>query len=217
MDQTPEEHITDLQAEIARHDRLYYKEAQPQIDDTTYDRLKARLSELEARYPLFASSTSPTQSIGDDRANGFRTYTHRVPMLSLDNTYNLQELIEFGNRLEKRFPGKDLAYLIEPKLDGVAVSLTYETGRFIRAVTRGNGTEGDEITANVRHIEGIPQTIKNAPEILEVRGEIYMRHENFERINTQREATGQTLYANPRNLAAGTIKLLDPIKPANDA
>ena len=210
MDQTPEEHITDLQAEIARHDRLYYKEAQPQIDDTTYDRLKARLSELEARYPLFASSTSPTQSIGDDRANGFRTYTHRVPMLSLDNTYNLQELIEFGNRLEKRFPGKDLAYLIEPKLDGVAVSLTYETGRFIRAVTRGNGTEGDEITTNVRHIEGIPQTIKNAPEILEVRGEIYMRHDEFERINTQREATGQTLYANPRNLAAGTIKLLDP-------
>ena len=131
-------------------------------------------------------------------------------MLSLDNTYNMQELIEFGNRLEKRFPEKTLAYLIEPKLDGVAVSLTYEAGRFIRAVTRGNGTEGDEITANVHHIEGIPQTIENAPEILEVRGEIYMRHDEFERINTQRETTGQTLYANPRNLAAGTIKLLDP-------
>ena len=115
-----------------------------------------------------------------------------------------------SNRLEKRFPRKDLAYLIEPKLDGVAVSLTYEAGRFIRAVTRGNGTEGDEITANVHHIEGIPQTIENAPEILEVRGEIYMRHDEFERINTQRETTGQTLYANPRNLAAGTIKLLDP-------
>ncbi len=210
MDLHPEEHIAQLRAEIAEHDRLYYKEAQPQIDDAAYDRLKNRLSDLESLHPNFALADSPTQSVGDDRANGFQTYTHRMPMLSLDNTYNMEELIEFGNRLEKRFPRETLAYLVEPKIDGVAISLTYEEGRFVRAVTRGNGAEGDEITANVRHIKGIPEQIDNAPEILEVRGEIYMRHAEFERINIQRETTGQPLYANPRNLAAGTVKLLDP-------
>ena len=131
-------------------------------------------------------------------------------MLSLDNTYSMEELIEFGRRLEKRFPEQTLNYLVEPKIDGVAVSLIYEQGKFVRAVSRGNGTEGDDITSNVRPIAGLPNTIENAPDLLEVRGEIYMRHEEFERINAIREAEGQQLYANPRNLAAGTIKLLDP-------
>ena len=202
--------ITKLRAEIAKHDRLYYKDATPSIDDQAYDRLKAELATLEAASPEFNFSESPTQSVGDDRLEAFESYTHRMPMLSLDNTYSMGDLIEFGRRLEKRFPEQTLNYLVEPKIDGVAVSLTYEKGKFVRAVSRGNGTEGDDITSNVRPIAGLPNTIENAPDLLEVRGEIYMRHEEFERINAIREAAGQQLYANPRNLAAGTIKLLDP-------
>ena len=206
----PQKDIVKLRAEIAKHDRLYYKDATPSIDDQAYDRLKAELAELELASPEFDFSDSPTQSVGDDRLEAFVSYTHRVPMLSLDNTYSMEELIEFGRRLEKRFPDQTLNYLVEPKIDGVAVSLTYEHGQFVRAVSRGNGAEGDDITSNVRPIAGLPTTIENAPDILEVRGEIYMRHEEFERINAIREAADQQLYANPRNLAAGTIKLLDP-------
>ena len=202
--------IAKLRAEITKHDERYYKDALPSIDDQAYDRLKAQLAELEAANPEFDFGESPTKSVGDDRLEAFESYTHRVPMLSLDNTYSMEELIEFGHRLEKRFPEQTLNFLVEPKIDGVAVSLTYEQGKFVRAVSRGNGTEGDDITQNVRPIAGLPMTIDNAPEILEVRGEIYMRHVEFERINSAREAEGQQLYANPRNLAAGTIKLLDP-------
>ncbi|MDB2357829.1 NAD-dependent DNA ligase LigA [Opitutales bacterium] len=202
--------IAKLRAEITKHDQLYYKDALPSIDDQAYDRLKAQLAELEATVPEFDFGASPTQSVGDDRLEAFVSYTHRVPMLSLDNTYSMEELLEFGKRLEKRFPDQTLNYLVEPKIDGVAVSLTYEQGQFVRAVSRGNGAEGDDITQNVRPIKGLPMTLYDAPEILEVRGEIYMRHEEFERINATRETEGQQLYANPRNLAAGTIKLLDP-------
>ena len=202
--------IAKLRAEITKHDQLYYKDALPSIDDQAYDRLKAQLAKLEATVPEFDFGASPTQSVGDDRLEAFESYTHRVPMLSLDNTYSMEELIEFGKRLEKRFPDQTLNYLVEPKIDGVAVSLTYEQGQFVRAVSRGNGAEGDDITQNVRPIKGLPMTLNDAPEILEVRGEIYMRHEEFERINATRETEGQQLYANPRNLAPGTIKLHDP-------
>lgn len=209
--------MTDLKDDIKRlrslitmHDRLYYKEAQPSIDDQAYDRLKAALTKLEKANPKLNRDNFPNLSVGDDRLEAFESYQHRQPMLSLDNTYNSQELIEFGQRLKKRFSQKLLVYLIEPKIDGVAVSLTYESGRLIRAVSRGNGIEGDEITKNVITISGLPASINKAPSILEVRGEIYMRHKEFERINNMREAEGLSLYANPRNLAAGTIKLLDP-------
>ena len=211
----PQKDIIRLRKEIAEHDRLYYKDALPEIDDQAYDRLKVELTELEAAMPEFNSDNSPTQSVGDDRLDAFESYRHRKPMLSLDNTYNTDELIDFGQRLYKRFPGKSLTYLVEPKIDGVAVSLTYEYGKLIRAVSRGNGVEGDDITQNVRGIRGLPESIANAPETLEVRGEIYMRHSEFERINSEREAQGQALYANPRNLAAGTIKLLDPAEARN--
>lgn len=206
----PEKKIAQLRTEIARHDRLYYKDAQPEIDDQAYDRLKTDLAELEAAHPELDFGESPTQSVGDDRLDAFESYRHRKPMLSLDNTYSSEELIEFGRRLDKRFPEQALTYLVEPKIDGVAVSLSYEDGQLVRAVTRGNGIEGDDITQNVQSIEGIPASIADAPALLEVRGEIYMRHEEFERINAAREAEGQPLYANPRNLAAGTVKLLDP-------
>ena len=202
--------ITQLRAEIAEHDHLYYKDAVPKIDDQAYDRLKAQLAEWEAANPDLNFNDSPTQFVGDDRLEAFESYRHRNPMLSLDNTYSSVELIEFGQRLTKRFPGQALQFLIEPKIDGVAVSLTYETGQFVRAVSRGNGVEGDDITHNVKGIAGLPMTISEAPDVLEVRGEIYMRHEEFERINAGREAENQPLYANPRNLAAGTIKLIDP-------
>ena len=211
----PQKDIIRLRKEIAEHDRLYYKDALPEIDDQAYDRLKVELAELETAMPEFSSDTSPTQSVGDDRLDAFESYRHRKPMLSLDNTYNTDELIDFGQRLFKRFPRKSLTYLVEPKIDGVAVSLTYEYGKLIRAVSRGNGVEGDDITPNVRGIRGLPESIANAPETLEVRGEIYMRHSEFERINSEREAQGQTLYANPRNLAAGTIKLLDAAEARN--
>ena len=206
----PQKEIAQLRAEIAKHDELYYRDAQPAIDDQAYDRLKARLAELEAAHPELDFGASPTQSVGDDRLDAFESYRHRKPMLSLDNTYSSEDLIEFGRRLDKRFPDQTLTYLVEPKIDGVAVSLTYEDGQFVRAVSRGNGVEGDDITSNVRGIEGLPESIADAPAVLEVRGEIYMRHEEFERINAAREAEGHALYANPRNLAAGTIKLLDP-------
>jgi DNA ligase (NAD+) len=202
--------IDRLRAVIAEHDRLYYKQAQPQIDDQAYDELKARLAELEAAHPEFNLDASPTQTVGHDRLEAFESYTHRKPMLSLDNTYSRDELFEFGHRLEKRFPAKALRYLVEPKIDGVAVSLTYERGRFTRAVSRGDGTEGDDITQNVRHLSDLPHEIIDAPDILELRGEIYMRHEEFERLNAARSKAAQETYKNPRNLAAGTVKLLDP-------
>jgi len=206
----PRSEIARLRAEIARHDTLYYKQAKPEIGDRAYDRLKERLAELEKEHPEFAVQSSPTRTVGDDRLEAFETYTHRKPMLSLDNTYSKDELFEFGRRLGKRFPANDLKFLVEPKIDGVAVSLTYEDGKFVRAVTRGNGSEGDDITRNVRHIRGLPDRIEDAPDILEIRGEIYMRHEEFERVNAARRAGGKDEYKNPRNLAAGTIKLLDP-------
>ena len=206
----PKNEISRLRALIAQYDHHYYKDAQPEIGDQAYDRIKANLAELEAAHPEISSAESPSQSVGDDRLEAFKSYQHRLPMLSLDNTYNSEELIEFGRRLEKRFPEQSLTFLVEPKIDGVAVSLTYKAGKLVRALSRGNGVEGDDITQNVRHIKALPNTIEDAPGVIEVRGEIYMRHLEFERINAVRKSEDMPLYANPRNLAAGTIKLLDP-------
>lgn len=205
----PIKEINHLRKEIAEHDAHYYQTAQPIIDDQAYDRLKARLEAMEKANPKLNLTDSPTQNVGDDRVEGFESYTHRKPMLSLDNTYNKDDLIAFGQRLEKRFPNHALSYLIEPKIDGVAVSLTYENGQFVRAVTRGNGSKGDDITQNISHLSELPKSLINAPKILEVRGEIYMSHAEFDRINCERAKAEQNLYANPRNLAAGTVKLLD--------
>ncbi len=207
--------IARLRSEIEHHDARYYREAMPEITDLEYDRLKRELAELEQRFPEFAEDTSPTAQVGDDRTEGFVTYRHRERMMSLDNTYSEDELREFHARLVKLLGREELSYVVEPKVDGLAVSVTYEGGRFARAVTRGNGIEGDDITANARTIAGLPRVLhaSNAhpvPEVIEIRGEIYMTHAEFERINKQREEAGEPLYANPRNLAAGTIKQLDP-------
>lgn len=203
--------ITALRAEIARHDELYYRGARPEISDHDYDRRKRELAELEQEYPELHAKESPTARVGDDRTSGFETYRHRLPMQSLDNTYSEEELRAFDQRLRKAFGVEELTYFVEPKIDGVAVSLTYEKGRFVRAVTRGNGVEGDDVTRNVRTIRGLPETLAGTghPEAIEIRGEIFMSLQEFQRLNESRRESGLVTFANPRNLAAGTIKLLD--------
>lgn len=206
--------ITELRAAIAHHDELYYRRAQPEIADFDYDALKRELAALETQWPAFATTSSPSAKVGDDRTEGFRQYQHRERMMSLDNTYSEAELREFHDRLARDLEREGLRFVVEPKIDGLAVSVTYENGRLVRAVTRGNGVEGDDITANALTIKTLPRELKSTPgvpipEVIEIRGEIYFTAEEFRRINQQREEAGEPLYANPRNLAAGTIKQLD--------
>ena len=206
MSETPRELILRLRQEIQRHEELYRKKHAPEISDFEFDKLVDQLADLERAHPDLAG---PDLGIGDDQSEGFQQADHRAPMLSLDNTYDEADFRAFGDRLYKALGGKGLEFIVEPKVDGVAVSLTYERGRFVRAVTRGNGTRGDDVTANVSLIREIPRTLTDAPDLLEVRGEIYMELAEFQRLNREREAEGEALYANPRNLAAGTVKLLD--------
>jgi len=211
--------IAELRAEVSRHDELYHRKAKPEISDYDYDQLKTELAGLEQEFPQFASATSPTQKVGDDRAQGFREVAHRQRMLSLDNTYNEAEVRAFHARLTKLLGADDLRYTVEPKIDGLAVSLTYERGKFVRAVTRGKGDKGDDVTANVLTIRSLPRELKAGkaapvPDLVEIRGEIYLTAAEFERINAERAAAGEELYANPRNTAAGTIKQLDSTEVA---
>ncbi len=214
----PRAQIEKLRATIAHHDELYYRKAQPEITDVEYDRLKQSLATLESEFPEFASAggESPTARVGDDRTEGFATYRHRERMMSLDNTYSETELREFYGRLAKLLGREELAFVVEPKIDGLAVSVTYEHGVFVRAVTRGNGVEGDDITVNALTIKSLPRTLRRgddlfseAPALIEIRGEIFMTTAEFQRINKLREEAAEPLYANPRNLAAGTVKQLD--------
>lgn len=202
----------DLRQRIRHHDELYYRRAEPEISDREYDALKAELADLEAAHPEIATPESPTSGVGDDRQEGFREHTHRQPMLSLDNTYNQGELYAFDERLRRLLGTGKIPYVVEPKIDGLAVSLTYETGSFTLGATRGNGESGDDITRNLRTVHTLPQELAGGehPAIIEIRGEIYLGFEEFQRINREREERGETRYANPRNLAAGTVKQLDP-------
>jgi DNA ligase (NAD+) len=210
--------IADLRSSVAYHDERYHRQARPEISDQEYDRLKRELLDLETRFPEAAAKAgahTPSTKVGDDRAEGFQTVRHRQPMQSLDNTYSESELREFHARLVRLLGREDLSYVVEPKIDGLAVSLTYERGKFVRAVTRGNGVEGDDVTANALTIPSLPRELKGAsdapvPDSIEIRGEIFMTLAEFRRINAAREEEGEEGYANPRNLAAGTIKLLDP-------
>lgn len=201
-----------LRKEIERHEHLYRIENLPEISDPEFDRLVRELEQLEADYPLFTKVDSPTRKVGDDRAPGFVTVSHRVPMQSLDNTYSREELLDFDRRLRRLLGDRELEYLVEPKIDGLAISLVYEKGRFVQAITRGNGQQGDDVTENVRTIRGLPDHLPGAEsvELLEFRGEIYMTEAEFEWINAQREAEGLPKFMNPRNLASGTLKQLDP-------
>ena len=207
--------IADLRQQVAHHAELYYRQARPEISDREYDQLERELADLEQQFPQFADADSQTRKVGDDRVQGFKEVAHRQKMLSLDNTYNEEELRAFHARLIKLLEADDLRYTVEPKIDGLAVSLTYENGEFVRAVTRGKGDRGDDVTANVATIAMLPRRLCGpAPRIVEIRGEIYMTQAEFERLNAERAAAGEELYANPRNTAAGTIKQIDPTEVA---
>ncbi|MBN1493384.1 MAG: NAD-dependent DNA ligase LigA [Candidatus Omnitrophica bacterium] len=208
--------IKKLRAELERHNHLYYVEASPVISDRDYDRMLKELAELEQQFPHLKTEDSPTMRVGGEPLKSFKTVTHRVPMLSIDNTYSYDEVREFDRRVQKEL-GLNAEYYVEEKIDGVSISLVYEKGMLTRALTRGNGRQGDDVTANVRTICAVPLRIpriasKNIriPDLLEVRGEIYLSKKSFEAINKKRVAEDEDLFANPRNAAAGTLKLLDP-------
>ena len=204
--------IEQLREEIRRHDYLYYVLNQPKISDLQYDKLFAELNELEAANPQLITADSPTQRVSDRPLEGFSTVRHAVPMLSMDNTYNADELRAFDERVAKQLGSKDYDYVIELKIDGLAISLRYEEGVLVTAATRGNGEMGDDVTANVRTIRAVPLVLLDGgkiPAVLEVRGEVYMPTSSFAELNRLRIEAGEPAFANPRNAAAGSLKLLD--------
>jgi DNA ligase (NAD+) len=203
--------VADLRREIEEHNRRYYQEAAPTISDREYDQLYRELSDLEKCFPKLAAPDSPTQSVGGQPLKAFAQITHRVPMLSLDNTYSEEEVTDFYRRMEKLLPNRKIPVVIEPKVDGVAVSLLYEKGELRYAATRGDGTVGDDITQNIRTIRAVPKKLKgDVPDILEVRGEAYLDKRGFAKLNAERKEAGLPEFANPRNAAAGSLKQLDP-------
>ena len=198
--------------EIEKHNRLYYQEAKPEISDKEYDKLLKELVDLEKKHPELANANSPTQRVGGAPIDGFVTLKHRLPMLSIDNTYSPSELKEFDKKVCKGL-GKDKpSYMVELKIDGVAISLIYENGILTAGVTRGDGEKGDDVTQNLKTVGGVPLKLntKKPPALLEVRGEVYMARANFARLNEQRVKEGLDKFANPRNSTAGSLKLLDP-------
>ncbi len=203
--------IEQLRQEIAEHNRRYYQEAAPTISDREYDRLYRELLDLEESYPDLKVPDSPTQRVGGAPLKTFAQVRHRVPMLSLDNTYSEAEVAAFYQRISRLLPNEKIPVVVEPKVDGVAVSLTYEQGRLHHAATRGDGIVGDDITQNVRTIRTVPDRLRGrAPALLEVRGEIYMDKRGFAQLNVERSKEDLPLFANPRNAAAGSLKQLDP-------
>lgn len=212
MSQTNVAHeIQKLRAELNRHNRLYYVDAAPEISDREYDRLMDRLTELEAQHPELVTADSPTRRVGGEPIEEFATVHHAVPMLSIENTYNDDELREWDARVRRGLnKGEPVRYVVELKVDGVAVSLRYEQGRFVLGATRGDGERGDDITANLRTVRGIPLVLEGEPPaVLEVRGEVYMTNPELARINDLRRAEDEKPFENPRNATAGSLKLLD--------
>ena len=211
MTPTIENQIAQLRAEIRRHDHLYYIENAPCISDQEYDRLFKQLKQLEAQHPELITPDSPTQRVSERPIDAFSQVKHAVPMLSIDNTYNEAELREFDKRVAKGLEGAAYDYTVDPKIDGLAISLRYEHGLLVCGVTRGDGRTGDEVTANIRTIGAIPLRLSGTelPDELEVRGEVYMPKKAFATLNAQRIADGEAEFANPRNAAAGSLKLLD--------
>lgn len=204
-----------LCAKIEHHNRLYYVDAAPEISDADYDALYRELQDLEAQHPALVTPESPTQRVGGAPLEDFETVNHAVPMLSIDNTYNPGELRAFDARVRRGLGGEAPAYVAELKIDGVAMSLLYEDGRLVRAATRGDGTQGDDVTHSVRTIRALPLRLAgDPPPRLEIRGEVYMRHAELQRLNRLREEAGDPPLANPRNTTAGTLKLLDPREAA---
>ncbi len=201
--------IEALRRTLVHHERKYYVDNDPQIADAEYDALMRELEELEALYPDLAAPDSPTRRVGGAPVAGFATVRHRVPMMSLDNVFSVEDLEEFGRRTEKLLPGRTIAYVAELKIDGLGISLLYRDGRLERGVTRGDGVQGDDVTSNIRTIRSLPLAIPEKGEV-EVRGEVYLPFASFQAINREREANEEPLFANPRNAAAGSIRQLDP-------
>lgn len=222
--------IEKLRSELDRHNYRYYVEAKPAISDFEYDKLMRELIDFEKEFPGLLTPDSPSQRVGGRPIEGFKTVTHKIQMLSLDNTYSMEELKEFDERVRKNLPqGEKPEYFVEEKIDGVSISLTYEKGRLVLAATRGDGRRGDDVTENIKTVRAVPLKIpvpfrKNRgqsplqtgdspqflPRVLEVRGEVYLSHPQFEAINKEKEKNGEELFANPRNACAGSLKLLDP-------
>lgn len=208
--------IAALRAAIAHHDHLYYVEASPEIPDRDYDAMMRELADLETGHPDLVTPDSPTQRVSGRPLECFAQVRHAVPMMSLANTYSKDELLEFDLRIGKLLAGERWTYVLEPKIDGLAVSLRYVDGVLECGSTRGDGTTGDDITANLRTIRSIPLRLAcgNAPRVVEVRGEVYMPVKGFAELNRAREEAGEEPFANPRNAAAGSLKLLDPAQVA---
>ncbi|MEY2489002.1 MAG: ligase [Verrucomicrobiota bacterium] len=208
---TARDRIAELRRAIEEHNRRYFEEAAPTISDREYDKLFRELSDLEKSFPNLAATNSPTQRVGGKPLKAFAQITHRVPMLSLDNTYSEEEVKDFYRRMERLLPNQKIPVVVEPKADGIAVSLLYEKGELRYAATRGDGNVGDDITQNIRTIGAVPKRLKgDAPDILEVRGEAYLDKSGFAKLNTERTKAGLPEFSNPRNAAAGSLKQLDP-------
>ena len=203
--------IEQLRDQIRRHDHLYYTLGRPEISDRDYDRLMEELRALEAEHPELVVPDSPTQRVGEQPLEGFAHVRHAVPMLSIDNTYSPGELREFDARLRKALGAEDYDYVVDPKIDGVAVGLRYEQGRLVLGATRGDGHTGDDITQNVRAIRSVPLRLlgEDVPALVEVRGEVFWPRSDFERVNQRRVQAGEEPFKNPRNATAGTLKQLD--------
>lgn len=204
--------VRELRELIRHHDHRYYVDSDPDVSDREYDRLLAELVRLEAEHPGLITPDSPTQRVAGELAEGFATVAHSIPMLSLDNTYSADELREFDGRVRGRLSGEEVEYVVELKLDGVSVAVRYEDGRLAVAATRGDGRLGDDVTANLRTVRSIPLRLggKHSGEAIEVRGEVFMPRPGFEALNRDRKREGASAFANPRNAAAGSLKLLDP-------
>ncbi len=201
--------ILKLRSEIEYHEKKYYVDNDPQVSDAKFDQLMDELKELERTHPDLVTPESPTQRVGEKPVEGFVPVAHSRPMLSIDNCYNEDELREFGERTEKLLPGQNIEYVAELKIDGLGIALRYRDGRYEQAVTRGDGQRGDDVTANVKTIKSLPLFIRDTREV-EVRGEIYLPFASFQKLNREREEDGESLFANPRNAAAGSVRLLDP-------
>jgi DNA ligase (NAD+) len=212
-EQEAAQELATLAREIAHHDRLYHQQDAPEISDADYDALRRRNAAIEARFPALIRADSPSNRVGDAPESGFAKVRHRVPMLSLDNAMGAEEFTEFCTRA-RRFVGlaatAPLAFVAEPKIDGLSINLTYAHGRFVRGATRGDGTIGEDVTANLRTMESVPDRLQGrAPALLEIRGEVFMTKADFLKLNEAQARGGQKIFANPRNAAAGSLRQLD--------
>src|SRR6202035_1865615 len=204
-----------LTLELERHDKAYYQDDAPKVSDAEYDALRKRFNAIEARFPEFVTGDSPSQKVGAAPSGKFRKVRHAVPMLSLDNAFAEEDVVDFVGRIRhflKLADDERIDFSAEPKIDGLSMSLRYEAGELVTAATRGDGAEGEDVTANIRTLADVPKKLKgrSVPEICEVRGEVYMTKQAFLKLNERQKAEGGTIFANPRNSAAGSLRQKDP-------